>query len=228
MAMSSPARALRHRRVWLTPALSRGDVAGCEEPAAIDRVIDWARKGRPVIGRGALPHDTPDLLPLGLAWIEAGRRLRLSFCVPMHAVERIEEPLPLAEVAPTLPPAMRSSAMRLVQFAVDIGMPLRVYGSVFWQHTSGEAYLHDHSDLDLLAQPETADDAKRWLDALELTEATSAVRIDGEVELPTGEAVAWRELAAASEKILVKSDAGPSLRPRASVWSAWAPVAQPC
>lgn len=223
--MRRPTSALRHRPVWLTPALSRGDVAGCVEPLAIDRVIGWARKGRPVIGRGALPHDTPDLLPLGLACIEAGRRIRVSFRVPKPAVLRVEEPLALAAVAPTLPPALRSTALRLLQFAGEIGMPLRVYGSVFWQHTSGEAYLHDHSDLDLLAQPETADDAKRWLDALEFTEAISAVRIDGEVELPTGEAVAWRELAAAGEKILVKSDAGPSLRPRASVWSAWAPVA---
>lgn len=226
--MCRPARALRHRPVWLAPALSRGDVAGCEEPSAIDRVIDRARKAWPVIGRGVLPHDTPDRLPLGLACIEAGRRIRISFSVPMRAVLRIEEPLPLAEVARTLPPAMRSTALRLVQIAGEIGMPLRVYGSVFWQHTSGDAYLYDRSDLDLLAQPETADDARRWLDALKLTDATSAVRIDGEVELPTGEAVAWRELAAAGEKILVKSDAGPSLRPRTSVWSAWTPVAQPC
>ncbi len=154
--------------------------------------------------------------------------MRISFSVPMYAVVRIEEPLPLAEVASALPPTMRGTALGLLRFAGEAGMPLRVYGSVFWQHTSGDAYLHDHSDLDLLAQPATADDAKRWLDVLERAETTSAVRIDGEVELPTGEAVAWRELAMAGEKILVKSDAGPSLRPRASVWSAWAGVAQPC
>lgn len=194
----------------------------------MDRVIDWARRGRPVIGRGVLPHDKPDRLPLGLACIEAGQRLRISFSVPMHAVVRVEEPLPLADVVTGLPPAMRSTALGLVRFAGETGMPLRVYGSVFWQHTSGDVYLHDRSDLDLLAQPATADDAKRWLDVLELAETSSAVRIDGEIELPTGEAVAWRELAMAGGKILVKSDAGPSLRPRASVWSAWAPVAQPC
>lgn len=226
--MWRPARALRHRPVWLAPALSRGDVAECTEPAGVDRVIDRARSGRPVIGRSVLPHDRPDRLPLGLACIEAGQRLRLSFSVPMHTAVRIEEPLPLVEVVPGLPAAMRGTALHLVQFAGDIGMPLRVFGSAFWEHTSGDAYLHDHSDLDLLAQPTTADDAKRWLDFLELAQSTSAVRIDGEIELPTGEAVAWRELAMAGEKILVKSDAGPSLRPRASVWSAWAPVAQPC
>jgi len=226
--MWNPARALRHRRVWLAPALSRADVAGCDEPAAIDGVIDWALKGRALVGRGALPHDPPDMLPLGLARIDAGRRLRVSFCVPTHAVSRIEEPLPLAEVAPGLPPAMRSTALRLAQRAGEIGMPLRVYGSAFWQHASGDAYLHDRSDLDLLAQPETAEDARRWLDALKQIETNSSVRIDGEIELPSGEAVAWRELAASGATLLVKSDAGPSLRPRESVWSAWALAAQPC
>lgn len=225
---TSPASPLRHRRVWLNPALNHDDVAGCSAPTATALLIEWVGKGRPLVGRGALPHDTAGWLPLGLAVVDAGGRARRSFCVPMHAVLRIEAPLSLAEVAPGLPPAMHGTALCLVQRAGEIGMPLRVYGSVFWQQASGKPYLHESSDLDLLAQPGSADDARRWLETLKQIDARSAVRIDGEIELPSGEAVSWRELAASGKKILVKSDAGPSLRPRASVWAAWAHAAQPC
>jgi phosphoribosyl-dephospho-CoA transferase len=230
MTASSPARPLRHRRVWLRPALGRADIAGCDDPAALDMLIDWTRQGRALVGRGALPQDTPGWIPLGLARREAGRRQRLALCVPASAVLRVEEPLSLAEVAPGLPPAMRGTALQLVRQASEIGVPLRVYGSAFWQHASGEPCLHDRSDLDLLAQPASADAARRWLAALAQTQAASTVRLDGEVELPSGEAVAWRELAGSTSQVLVKSDTGPRLAARALVWSAWADAATavPC
>ena len=228
MPTQYPVQPLRHRRFWLAPTLVREDVSGCDDFAALDLIIDWVCKGRAFVGRGSLRHDAPGTLPLGLAALRAGRRVRASFCVPIRVVSRSEQPLSIAEVAPGLPPAMRETALRLARRANEIGLPLRVYGSAFWQHASGLPYLHESSDLDLLAQPRSAGDARRWLDALTEIDAISTIRIDGEIETPSGEAVAWRELAGSGDKLLVKSDAGPALRSRHDIWSAWTEAALPC
>ena len=56
----------------------------------------------------------------------------------------------------------------------------------------------------------------------------TGVRLDGEVELPGGDAVAWRELATETATLLAKSDGGPCLRPRAAVWGAWDAEEEAC
>jgi phosphoribosyl-dephospho-CoA transferase len=115
---------------------------------------------------------------------------------------------------------MSAPAARLAAGAGDI--PVHVYGSAFWQqHASGRSYLREDSDLDLLARPDSAAAAQAWLRLLAEVQLGTGVRLDGEVELPDGAAVAWPELAAATPRLLVKTDAGPALRERASVWSAW-------
>jgi phosphoribosyl-dephospho-CoA transferase len=218
----------RHRRFWIAPTLEGKDVRGCSDPVALEALLDWIRSGRPLVGRAALPHEVADDVPLGLASNREDRRVRVSFRVPERAVTRVEPPLTLAEVAPGLPPKMRHAAEPLVENAAELGVPLHVYGSAFWQHVSGLPYLRADSDLDLLARPETAADARRWLGVLARLDASSATRLDGEVETPAGDGVAWRELAGAGDTILVKCDTGALLRPRASVWAAWEKASSPC
>lgn len=215
-------RPWRHRRVWLLASLQPAELAATD-PRAVEPLRAWVAQGRAVVGRARLPGDAPDRLPLGLAQRIDGAKLRWSFSLAPAAVVRVEEPLTLAEVVPGLPASMRAAAQRLVDEAAALGMPLRVYGSAFWQHAAagGAGYLHDNSDLDLLCQPGTAKHARRWLAVLERLQAGSPMRLDGEIELPGGEAVAWRELAGTSGSLLVKSDKGPSLRSREQVWRSW-------
>jgi len=68
----------RHRRVWLVPALRPAVFGGLDDPADRRAVLDWARAGRPFIGRGALPGDAPGGLPLGLALPPQPHKRRLS------------------------------------------------------------------------------------------------------------------------------------------------------
>jgi len=76
----------RHRRVWLVPALRPAVFGGLDDPADRRAVLDWARAGRPFIGRGALPGDAPGGLPLGLALPPQPHKRRLSLTVAAAAV----------------------------------------------------------------------------------------------------------------------------------------------
>ena len=50
-----------------------------------------------------------------------------------------------------------------------------------------------------------------------LSADASTPRLDGELILPGGGAVAWREFARRPDELLVKGAGGPALRPRPSV-----------
>ena len=222
-ALRSPAP-WRHRRVWLAPDLAPSQIAGLDDPTEREAVLDWCRAGRPLVGRAVLPGDAPGLRPLGLALPPAPRKRRLAFAVPEAAVRKVAPPLTLQESLGSLPPRLQSAAARLAAVGAT---PLHVYGSAFWQQAGGRPYLHEDSDLDLLARPDSAAAAREWLERLGEVERETGVRLDGEVELPDGAAVAWRELAAATATLLVKTDGGPALRDRGAVWSAWDRAA-PC
>jgi len=216
----------RHRRVWLVPALRPAVFGGLDDPADRRAVLDWARAGRPFIGRGALPGDAPGGLPLGLALPPQPHKRRLSLTVAAAVVREVVPPPTLQEALGGLPPRLWRAAARLVARAGDL--PVHVYGSAFWQQASGLPYLRDDSDLDLLARPTSAAAARAWLRLLADVQLETGVRLDGEVELPSGEAVAWRELATETATLLVKSDGGPCLRPRAAVWGAWDAEEEAC
>lgn len=216
----------RHRRVWLVPALRPQALAGLDDPADRHAVLDWAAAGRPFIGRGALPGDARAGLPLGLALPPEPRKRRLSFSVSVQSVARVAPPPTLHEALGSLPARLWRAAARVVARAG--GTPVHVYGSAFWQQASGLAYLREDSDLDLLARPPSAAAALAWVQLLAEVQLETGVRLDGEIELPGGEAVAWRELAAETATLLVKSDGGPCLREREAVWAAWDPRAASC
>jgi phosphoribosyl-dephospho-CoA transferase len=98
-----------------------------------------------------------------------------------------------------------------------------VYGSFGWQQLTGLDYLREGSDIDLLLQvasPEQADAAVAALHA----SGIESPRLDGELVFPDGSAVAWREWAiwraGLVEQVLVKRLDGPLLA-RPSHWAHW-------
>jgi phosphoribosyl-dephospho-CoA transferase len=179
------------------------------------------------VGRSRLDRDAPDAVPLGLAWAESGRRRRFSFAVEEGLVERIEQPMALFELLPCVPERMRDCALRLAADAATSGVSVGVYGSVFWEHLSA-GHVHSESDLDLVARPRSLAALTAWMRTLREMEGTSSMRVDGEIESPNGGAVAWRELAGDSARILVKADSGPRLQSRASFLAEWDEAMQPC
>ena len=83
-----------------------------------------------------------------------------------------------------------------------------VYGSLAWQYwsaSSGMAYLTASSDVDLLFRPMSWSAVLKIVSVLECFERQHhAPRPDGEIVLPDGDAIAWREISNHPPKVLAK------------------------
>ncbi|MFL5264754.1 MAG: malonate decarboxylase holo-[acyl-carrier-protein] synthase [Anaeromyxobacteraceae bacterium] len=207
----------RHDWVRLREGWPRGLLAPV---AASDRASleQWLARGRPLVVARALEGDPPGSVRLGLAL--PGRR-RIGVVVPSSAVRGRLAP-PALEAALGCAPAggarwLRELAARLRAADVEPA----VYGSLAWQHVAADpalAYVTPESDVDLLVRPSTRASADAALAIL--TEAAAAEpvpRLDGELVLPDGAAVAWRELASTAARVLVKTTATARLIARAEV-----------
>ena len=92
------------------------------------------------------------------------------------------------------PPAWHPTIDAVLALGAEHGLVPRVFGSLLWQCLTGLAYLSDGSDLDLLWP---AGVTAAFLGDLAAIEAGAPMRLDGEVALPDGAGVNWREWCAA-------------------------------
>jgi len=91
---------------------------------------------------------------------------------------------------------------------------LRVYGSLAMQAVTGQPYLRDASDIDIVFHPAST----QALDAgiALLAQHANHLPLDGEIVFPGGAAVAWKEWQAShatSARVLVKQSSNVVLRP---------------
>jgi phosphoribosyl-dephospho-CoA transferase len=194
----------RHSWVWLKHDWRDGLVGDCSA-----RMSDWCDQERPLV---VARRDSDEaVLRLGLAL--PGRE-RHAMTIRPGAVARSEAPLPVENCLPAAPPGWRP-AMRWLQ---TLDCPVAIYGSLAWQARLSDpelVYLSEASDLDLLLAPTRKDRLGALLARLEEGAASFPdPRWDGEIILPDGGAVAWRECLAASGKLLVKYHGALALRPR--------------
>jgi phosphoribosyl-dephospho-CoA transferase len=201
----------RHDLLWLSGEGWHQALAASPPEAAI-AVARWREADWPVIVRRADAGIPPEQVSVGIALppsAEDGRKLRIACRVGLETVRRHASPLPLAQVVQcaTMPPSWRAPLAALARDAQKQGIALRVYGSAALQTMTGQAYLRDSSDIDLLVQPR----AVAELDAALVLLRTHATHLplDGEIVFPGGRAVAWKELLAAREgspasRVLVK------------------------
>jgi phosphoribosyl-dephospho-CoA transferase len=193
----------RHDLVWLAPGWRAALVAPLE-PAVAPVLEDWVARGRPLVACRRDGLGTGELaLAAALAPVGPLRRARIA--VRRAAVARVAPPPALADVLPSTPFPWRSALAALDRDARAAGLMVRVYGSLLWRHLTGEPHLTATSDVDLLVRVRTAGELGRALALLEARAAQDDPRLDGELVLPGGRGVAWRELAARPARILVKS-----------------------
>lgn len=181
-------------------------------------VGDWCAAGRPLVIARGRPGDVAGELRLGLATPD---KRRIGLHVAAGAVAERLAPLPLAEAVEAAPEAWRPMLADLARRAQDLGAAAAVYGSLAWQHRTGLRYVRPDSDIDLLFAPSDRWRLARLLDLLAET-GDGTPRLDGEILLPDGAAVAWRELAGRElagppARLLVKGLADVALRDLASV-----------
>lgn len=208
----SPAR---HDLIWLTPA---GAMAATSRLEPGDRILvrQWLGRGLPLIRTRTRSDDPPGWLPLGLPLPPSLGKRRLALSAPGRQIERWCAPPLLMEVIESAPAAWREALVSLEQGARQLHLTLRVFGSLAWQHLSGDTYLSEDSDLDLLWCPADQTQLQDGLALLQSWERKSGLRADGEVLLPQG-GVAWRELASEPAQVLMKGERLVRLLPLSSI-----------
>lgn len=209
----------RHDLVWLDRAHWRNalDSPGAATPArpwhgeTTERELErWFGRGLPaVVCRQEAVR--PGYVAIGVALPLSSGKLKVPMTVRQDAIVRSAPPLQLQAAAESLSRAWRDALKKLIDASSAVGIAFRVYGSVAWQHLSGEAYLTENSDVDLLWNADDGAMLDAGLAVLSQWQSESGIRADGEVHFANGAAVAWPELLNAPRKVLVKHDHGVAL-----------------
>jgi phosphoribosyl-dephospho-CoA transferase len=179
-------------------------------------VGNWATRAWPAIVRRRMVGDIVDGVPAALPLPPLYGKRRISFSLPSRTGVVAMPPVLLRDAAPAAPPAWQPTLAALVDLGDSIGTSPRVFGALLWEHITGLPYLTVQSDLDLLWSITDARGAAYLLAGLLRLDTDSPVRLDGELELPDGAGVNWRELAqisdAVDDKLLVKTMDGVEVR----------------
>lgn len=186
---------------------------------AARRSVDQALGGgHAALGGGEHACDSAGEICLGLAAPPdpaSGAKLRIPLHVLSRHIERHSAPLRLEAVVHALPPRWQAPFARLSKASERLD--LRVFGSLALQALTGQPYLRDASDIDLLFRPRDAEELDEG--ALLLASLLDELPLDGEIVFPSGQAVAWKEWFTAgagtgSERVLVKSQSDVKLGTR--------------
>ncbi|MER2251823.1 malonate decarboxylase holo-[acyl-carrier-protein] synthase [Methylorubrum podarium] len=185
-------------RAWATALAGRSDLAGVPHVAA------WIEAGRPVILRRSHPGEDTALVPVGLPLPPRDGKRRIGLALPPNAV-RPRPPVLLAEARGAWPVSWAATLDAIIALGERRNLSPRPFGSLLWQSLTGLPYLSERSDLDLL-WPVADAIPPSLLDGLAAIEASSPMRLDGEIVFADGGGVNWRELHAAApgETVLVK------------------------
>ncbi len=192
-------------------------------PALLDLplVADWARLGRPAIVRRRMVGDCVDGVPAALPLPPCHGKRRLAFSFPAGAAMAAVPPVLLCDAVRTAPTGWQSVVTAVLDIGDTVKITPRVFGALLWEHATGLPYLTAKSDLDLLWSISDEQTAVLLAERLLKLEAEGPVRLDGELEMPDGAGVNWRELAHNSHQrgqVLVKTMDGMEVRTKAALF----------
>jgi phosphoribosyl-dephospho-CoA transferase len=190
--------------------------------ADLPLVANWARLDRPVIVRRRMVGDFADSVPAALPLPPCHGKRRLAFSFSSDAAITGLPPVLLSDAARTAPTEWQPVIGALLDLGDAIEIAPRVFGALLWQHATGLPYLSPRSDLDLIWSISDERTALSLVGRLLRLDAESPVRLDGELELPDGAGVNWRELAQncadSGDELLVKTMDGVEIRTRAALF----------
>ena len=217
------------RHDLLRPGLATWDTLLRSRPglAEVSVVADWAQLGRPVIVRRRLPGEGSADIPAALPLPPSYGKQRIAVSFPPGAALAALPPVLLQDAAPTAPAGWQRVIAVLLALGEGVGIKPCVFGALLWQHSTGLPYLTAGSDLDLLWRISDEAAAESLVQALTRLEAAGPIRLDGELVLPDGAGVNWREFAQtdlAAVAVLVKTMDGVEARPRAALFRTLVPM----
>ncbi|MBI3479538.1 MAG: malonate decarboxylase holo-[acyl-carrier-protein] synthase [Nitrosomonadales bacterium] len=212
----SRSRINRHGLAWIRPECRAAVAAQVADDGMRAQVSAWLAAGRPlVVARqpcGAMFSEASSAgtVAMGLALPPAQGKRRIALNVPADGIARYSPPLLLADAITHAPVEWQPALAELDVAAQDIGIELRVYGSLAWQALSGLCYLSLQSDIDLLWHAQSHKQLRQGIALLVRWEQSSGLRADGEVLFGGSLAVSWREWAmlenGAEQRVLVKRE----------------------
>jgi phosphoribosyl-dephospho-CoA transferase len=208
--MTGPAK--RHDLVLVVPDAWRSLLRSRPELVVHPLVSQWADESWPLIRRRPLSGE--DGIALGLPLPPMLGRQRLSMNLPIGAVRASHSPPLLADCTVVAPPAWRGVIAKLL----TVDDSVRCFGSLAWQRMTGLAYLRPQSDLDLLWTVRDGAHAMRLSQSIAAIASTTSLRLDGELQLASGDAVQWREWLSGASQLLVKSITGISMTAREALF----------
>ncbi|HYD61557.1 MAG TPA: malonate decarboxylase holo-[acyl-carrier-protein] synthase [Noviherbaspirillum sp.] len=208
----------RHDLVYLHAGAAIETVRSAPMESPILALATWLESGRPLVAARQGEH--PGKLALGLRLPNNPIR-RLALMVAPDAVASVRPPLLPENCMSRLPPSFHAPLRELASEIRGVGARVGVYGSVAWEVLSDHGYRHPDSDIDLIVDVENRYQLETAIDVLGRIAGLLPCRLDGEVRIPNGDAVNWRELAAAyasrSGNLLVKGERAVSLKPLANL-----------
>ncbi|GAB6843596.1 malonate decarboxylase holo-[acyl-carrier-protein] synthase [Methylorubrum rhodinum] len=196
-------RLRRHDLVRVDPTAWAALLADRPDLAGVPPLPGWAASGWPLIVRRLAPGEDRARVPLGLPLPPALGKRRIGFGLPPAVLTPGPAPT-LAEARAAAPPAWHPTLDALIALGARHGLVPRPFGGLLWQALTGLPYLTATSDLDLL-WPLAGPLPKTFLDDLAAIAAAAPMRLDGEIVLPDGGGVQWREWHEAGDgEVLVK------------------------
>jgi phosphoribosyl-dephospho-CoA transferase len=203
----------RHQLVWL--ASSEADMLRFANEADRPAAEAWLRDNPAVVRRCEIDFGWG--VALGIPLPSRLDRRRIALFAPAGSIIR-SEPMPLLRDALATAPAEWQPTLDAANDLLNRSCAaVRVYGSLGWQHITGETYLRPQSDVDLLIEPEAAFDIVTAIDAFRELAASTAPRLDGELLIARDEAAAWREFETPTPDIMLRSRTGLALESKASI-----------
>lgn len=199
----------RHDLVWIDPDLDISLILSAAEDVAA--VKNWLQQNWPlVVARqsDAAAIQAGQML-LGITLPSAPARKRIALRVPQAAIISYSRPLKLQDAIAYAPQEWRDHLLLVSEICASNAVLPSVYGSLSAQAFTGQFYLDEASDADVLFECGKDTQMQKLFEEIEAL-ATHPLRIDGEILTANGWAVAWRELATAMrsatpDKVLAKS-----------------------
>lgn len=182
----------RHDRVFLVPGASFRPACAEIEAGVQAAVRKWIDAGRPLVAARQAP-DRPGVV-LGLTLPTAQGRQRVGVLVERQDIAATRSPLSVAQCLPRLPAAEAGPLALLEENLAGVGVEAGVYGSLAWEVMADAAYRYAESDIDLICDVRSLAQLGPTLAALRQCAARLGGKLDGEIRLPNGDAVAWKEL----------------------------------
>ena len=217
----------RHDLLRPSPAAWDAMLGTRPDLAEVPLLADWARLDRPVIVRRCLPGDAADEVPAALPLPPSHGKRRIALSFPPGAAPATLPPVSLRDAAADAPDGWQPVIASLVAAGEGACVEPCVFGALLWQHVTMLPYLTDRSDLDLLWHVPGEAAAERLVRTLTRLDAAGPIRLDGELVLPDGAGVNWREFALAEgtvATVLAKTMDGVEVRAKAGLFRELAPA----